>query len=609
MNFAVNSIKNYFKEIIKPMGLVFGDIGTSPIYTLSIILLLINPTKDNIIGVVSLMIWSLILIVTIEYSWLAMSLSKRGEGGTIVLREILAGYVKSNKMRFLITILSFIGISLLIGDGVITPAISILSAVEGLVLIPGLEKTPLFILIGLAILIAFGLFAFQRKGTDKVSITFGPIVALWLGVLAVTGLVFIVKQPAILNAINPWEGISFLIREGFCGILVLSSVFLTVTGSEALYADMGHLGKEPIRKAWFVAFIALSINYMGQGAFIIENPKVKSVLFEMIYNESSFFYIPFLLLTVLATIIASQAMISGVFSIVFQAINTRVMPLLKISYTSEHLRSQIYIGVVNWFLFIFVVLIMILFQKSENLGHAYGFAVSTTTAITGLLMFIIFFYQKKWFLMAVGIFLFLIDMLFVISNSFKIPDGAYWSIIIAAIPFAFIIIYLIGNKQIYKSLKPIKLTNFLERYIEEYREASKIKGSALFFARDVNFIPPYMLLTMFINDIIYERNIIISIQTLEEPFGVTASFKDDLAEGLSVFEIKAGYMEILDIDKILVENKVESKVIFYGVEEIITENFLYQIYAIIKTLVPSFVQFYHLPPNKLHGVTTRIHMD
>ncbi|MCZ7404447.1 MAG: KUP/HAK/KT family potassium transporter, partial [Candidatus Methanoperedens sp.] len=381
--------------IIKSLGLVFGDIGTSPIYTLTVIFLLTEHTLANVLGILSLIIWTLIIVVTIEYAWLAMSLGQKGEGGTIVLREILIPMLKSGRKISFVILLSFIGISLLFGDGVITPAISILSAVEGIVLIPGLEGTSPETLVIIAAVIAIALFSIQKKGTEKIAWAFGPVMALWFLSIAVSGFVSILNVPAVINAINPYYAFEFLMENGIAGFFVLSQVILCATGGEALYADMGQLGKLPIIRGWYVVFFALSLNYLGQGAFIIQHPDAKNVLFDMVFQQAQILYIPFLVLSILATIIASQAMISGMFSIVYQGITTRVLPMLKVDYTSAKLSSQIYIGTANWVLLLFVLFIMFDFKESHRLAAAYGLAVTGTMALTGMMMTWIFYLKGK----------------------------------------------------------------------------------------------------------------------------------------------------------------------------------------------------------------------
>ena len=600
--------KAEFRGIVHSMGLVFGDIGTSPIYTLTVIFLLTKATEAHVIGVLSLIIWTLIILVTMEYAWLAMSLSKKGEGGTIVLKEILIPLLKSGRNVYLITILAYIGTSFLIGDGVITPAISILSAVEGIRIISGFENTGQSILVLIASIIAIALFSVQSKGIEKITWVFGPIMLLWFISIAFFGIVSIFYTPDVLKAINPYYAIRFLMDNGLMGFFVLSEVILCATGGEALYVDMGHLGRDPILKAWRLIFFALVFSYLGQGAFLIRNPGSTNILFEMVSQQASIVFIPFLLLSIMATVIASQAMISGVFSIVYQGITTRIMPMLKIDYTSGELKSQIYISVVNWILLISVLYMIFVFKESSKLAAAYGLAVTGTMTITGMLMTSIFYHKKDISKTIISLFITFIDLVFLISNTYKIPHGGYWSIIIAAIVFSLIIIFTSGQKRLYELMKPTKIDNFLEKYNHVYITENKISGTALFFSRDITRIPQYISHIMFKNNIIYETNIFISIVKFESPFGVESSFTTELANGLKVFEIKMGYMEIVDVAQILKDKGIYEKTIFYGIEDIFASNIVWKVFSVIKKLSPSFVQFYRLPPEELHGVMTRFEM-
>jgi KUP system potassium uptake protein len=543
-----------------------------------------------------------------EYAWLAMSLGKKGEGGTIVLKEILLPLLKSGRSVYLITILAYIGTSFLIGDGVITPAISILSAVEGIRIISGFENTGQGVLILIACLIAIVLFSVQSKGIEKITWVFGPVMLVWFLALAVSGVVSIFYTPDVLKAINPYYAIDFLSNNGLVGFFVLSEVTLCCTGGEALYADMGHLGREPILKAWKLIFFALIFNYLGQGAFLIRNPASKNILFEMINNQAQIIFVPFLLLSIIATVIASQAMISGVFSIIYQGITTRIIPMLKIDYTSGELKSQIYISTVNWMLMISVLYMIIIFKESSSLAAAYGLAVTGTMTITGMLMTSIFYHRKQMWKVAISLFITFIDVVFLLSNTFKIPHGGYWSVIIAAVVFALINIYTLGQKRLYEQMRPTKSENFLEKYNNLYATENKISGTALFFARDVERIPQYISLVMFKNNIIYENNIFISIIKSDSPFGVESSFTKEPAKGLKVFEIKMGYMEIVDVEQILKDHGIYEKTIFYGVEDILTDNLIWKTFSLIKKISPSFVQFYRLPADELHGVMTRYEM-
>ncbi len=599
---------SYWGGIIKAMGLVFGDIGTSPIYTLTVIIALTQPTRENIFGIISLIVWTLMILVNIEYALLAMSLSRKGEGGTIVLREILVRMIKSGRRMAFVTFLSYLGVALLLGDGVITPAISILSAVEGALLIPSLSGLSQNAIILIAAVIAIILFVFQFKGTDKVANAFGPIMIAWFVSLTLSGIMAMIAYPGIIAAVSPHHAISFLAKNGLAGFFVLSEVILCATGGEALYADMGHLGRKPIRRAWYFVFAALVINYMGQGAFTILHPDTKNTLFGMIQWEAPLLYVPFLILTILATIIASQAMISGVFAIVYQGITTRILPLFKVDYTSHHLKSQIYIGAVNWLLLILVIMIMLIFRKSENLAAAYGLAVTGTMAITGIMMTMIFARTTKKWKVPVALLVTVADFVFLISNLYKLPHGGYWSLILASIPLGAILIWTNGQRALYQALRPLDLDTFLISYEQIYGKGRTIPGTALFFVKEWITIPPYLVHCIIRSNIIYERNVLISIVRTDEPYGLKSHLKAGLGTGLDGLEIRAGYMEIFDIEQLLKREGVLEKVIFYGVEDIATVNPIWKAFSSIKKLTPNFVQFNKLPAAKLQGVVTRVEM-
>ena len=596
------------KGIIRSLGLVFGDIGTSPIYTITVIFLLMKSTHDNVIGVLSLIVWTLLTLVTVQYAWLAMSLSRRGEGGDIVLREIFLSLAGSKKRLLFIAILPIISVSLLIGDGVITPAISILSAVEGSRLIPELKNLPNLSIVFIAGIIAIILFSFQHKGTEKVAGAFGPIMVLWFASLAFIGIVFIFEAPEVLKALNPYWGLKFLSENGISGFIALGGIILCATGGEALYADMGHLGGKPIRQSWFLVFAALVLNYLGQGAFLLKHPEAKNILFEMVFHQIQVLYIPFLLLSITATVIASQAMISGMFSIVYQGINTRLMPMFKVDYTSIERRSQIYLSSVNWFLLISVLFIMFEFKESSSLAAAYGIAVTGTMFITGIMMAFIFYLKKKTLLSIISIFVASIDLIYFTSNIFKIPHGGYWSLILALIPFALIMLYTKGQKRLYRNMNFMPLEEFLHKFTRVYETTERIKGTALFLIRDAKEIPFYITQTMFYHGILYEDNVLVSIIKRDDPFGVTGFFKEDLAKGLRVFEIQMGYMEVVDIEEILREAGVEERSVFYGVEEISTNNPIWKAFYFIKKNTSTFIRFYQFPPKKLHGVITEVEL-
>lgn len=601
-------LKTSTADIIKSMGVVFGDIGTSPLYTLSTIFSVLAPTESNIFGVISLIIWTLVTLVFVEYAWLAMSLGHKGEGGMIVLKEILVPLLKTPRQVFWVTLLAFVGISLFIGDGVITPAVSILTAVEGILLIPCCKTFSVALLVSIAAFICILLFVVQQRGTERVGSAFGPIMLIWFSSLLGFGVFSILLYPRILYAINPYYAINFLLHHGYAGFFVLSAVILCATGGEALYADMGHLGRKPILRAWNIVFISLVCCYLGQGAFLLHVTQAKQVFFEMIFFAAPVIYIPFLILTIMATAIASQALISAIFSVVYQGIATHIIPMIKVDYTSTKLRSQVYIGFINWLLLLAVLFMIFHFKESLNLTYAYGTAVAGTMLITSILMTMIFYLKKHYFKSIISGLLILVNTAFFFATSLKLPYGGYWSLLIALVPLTIILIYTTGQKRLYALQKPIRSRDFIAQYLSVCETSPKLKGSALFFVRDLRAIPNYVAETLFEQRIIYENNILVCVVTRDDPFGVSGFFNDSLAEGLRVFEIHRGYMEIIDIEKILKNAGLQPQVIFYGLEDVVTKNIIWKIYATIKKLNPSFVKFYKLPPEKLHGVISVIEM-
>ncbi|MDH4232208.1 MAG: KUP/HAK/KT family potassium transporter, partial [Nitrospirota bacterium] len=457
-------------------------------------------------------------------------------------------------------------------------------------------------------IIAVGLFAVQNKGTERVAGAFGPIMIVWFLSLSILGILFISEAPQVLYALNPYYGIKFLAENGLEGFITLGEIILCATGGEALYADMGHLGGRPIREAWVFVFTALVLNYLGQGAFLLKHPDSKNILFEMVLSSAKGLYIPFLLLSITATVIASQAMISGMFSIVYQGITTRIMPMFKVDYTSVERRSQIYLSSVNWFMLISVLFIMVEFQESSRLAAAYGLAVTGTMTLTGIMMAWIFYLKKKPLLSLVSVFVTLVDMMYLTANFYKIPHGGYWSIILAMIPFGMILLYTRGQKMLYKMMEFMPLEEFLHKYKRVYATHSKVNGTALFLLKDVKEIPFYITQTMFYHGILYEDNIFVSVIKRDDPFGVTGFFRPDLADGLRVFEVQMGYMEVVDVEEILREAGIEERTVFYGLEDIITNNPLWKMFYFIKRNTPPFINFYKFPPKKLHGVLTKVVM-
>jgi KUP system potassium uptake protein len=600
------NIRGNVSGILKAFGLVFGDIGTSPIYTLTVIFALLDPTPENIMGILSLISWTLIIIVFFEYVFLAMSLDLHGEGGTLILKKILDGLLPKGKRKAIFGFMAFAGVSLLIGDGVITPSISILSAVEGIVFIPGMEQTSLWVLIGLAMVIAMALFSVQSFGTDKVAGSFGPVMVVWFFALSISGIISILHNPDVLKALNPVYAVTFFKNHGLAGFLILSQVILCATGSEALYADMGHLGRKPIVNAWYIVFIALILNYFGQGSYLLSHPEAKNLLFAMVKDQSQFLYIPFLILTVVATVIASQALISGVFSIVYQGINTGAFPRMKVKFTSHELKSQIYIGAVNVALLMAVLFMLVLFKQSEKLAIAYGLAVTGTMCVTGIVMIMIFYKRKQYIRAGLALCVTLVDICFFTANFSKLEQGGYWSLIIASFPFVVILLWLKGQKKVYTNLRGLDSETFLPGYTQIYNKDKNIPGVALFFVGSPQYISPYIIHSIVRHGIIYERNILFTVVRTDYPYGIEFKHNEKFGRGLESFEVVAGYREDIDIGKILNVVQINPKAIFYGIEDITTRNFAWKVFSVIKKLTPTFVKYYKIPGAKLIGVVYRV---
>lgn len=425
--------------------------------------------------------------------------------------------------------------------------------------------------------------------------------------LFVLGLYGIFKNPEVLKAVNPYYAINFLLKNGWKGYLIFGEVILCATGAEAMYADMGHLGAKPIRQAWAILFFVLSINYFGQGAFILAHPDVKNILFELSLNFSTYLYVPFLILSISATVIASQAMISGMFSVVYQAITTRIMPMLKIDYTSKELKSQIYIGSVNWFLLIAVLFIILEFKSSSNLASAYVLAVTGDMCITGIILISIFFLRRNYIALISALTVTAVDFIYFSSCLHKIPQGGYYSILLALFPLLTILLFTNGQKRLYSTMKFMDREDFILKFERVYKTNPKIMGTAIFFVRDTTKISPYIVETMFYHGIIYEDNLFLSIIIRTDPFGVVGYFKEEICYGIRVFEIEIGYMEVVSIEEILRENGIEERVIFYGLEDIVARGH-WKLFAFIKRITPAFISFFRLPSRKLHGVLTRIEM-
>jgi KUP system potassium uptake protein len=385
---------------------------------------------------------------------------------------------------------------------------------------------------------------------------------------------------------------------------------LCITGAEALYADIGQIGKKPIIRAWKFVFVALVLSYLGQGAFLMHKPEASVLLFGMVQHQSQLWYTPFLVLSIAATVIASQSLISGAFSIIFQAISMGRFPLLKVDFTSSRLKSQIYIGTVNWALMVAVIFMMIYFKKSESLGAAYGLAVTGTMAITTALMAFAYYCRKSWWRFAVCLPLLLVNIAFFGSCLTKLPSGGYWSLIIAVIPLGIIAVWSSGEAQLLRIRPTISISEFLPRYIEQYSQP-RLPGTAIFSLLGTSGVPTYVLACMFQHGIVYEQNIFASVTIQDEPYGFMVSPLRPLAPGLHLFEIHVGYMELKrDLKQGIVDAGIDPRVIFYGVPRIEPKGFRWLPYVMLKRLTFNYTSHFNInfPAVKTHGVNYRVEM-
>ncbi len=508
------------KLTLAALGIVFGDIGTSPLYALRECFhgeYGVAVCSENVFGVLSLMFWSLIMIVTIKYLAFVVRADNNGEGGVLALTALLKRTrPKKQGQWFNLIAIGMFGACLLYGDGMITPAISVLSAVEGIRIITPLLK-PYVLPVTIAILV--GLFLIQRRGTAKIGALFGPIIIIWFLVLAVLGTIQIAFNPKVLVSVFPWHGISFLVQNKLHGFVVLGAVFLVVTGAEALYADLGHFGKTPIRLAWAgLVLPALILNYFGQGAVLLARPEMSHHPFYALVPGWAM--VPMVLLATAATIIASQAVISGTFSLTQQAIQLGYLPRLRITHTAASHIGQIYIGPVNWLLMICTIALVAGFQSSSKLSAAYGVAVTATMLITTTLFFVVMREIWRWSrpvaCMLSGV-LFLIDIPFFAANISKIFHGAWFPLVIGAATFVVMITWEDGREILRNEIRALtpELREFDEILAKE--QPQLVKGLAIFLTGNHDLVPAALMQNMKHNNILHSDVIFLTVRTEAVP--------------------------------------------------------------------------------------------
>lgn len=510
--------KRFWVLVVGSIGVVFGDIGTSPLYAFREAVRAASggspANSEAVFGVLSLIFWALVLIVTVKYVLVLLNADNKGEGGTFALMAL--GQSAAKKSSPLLLGLGIAGASFFYGDAVITPAISVLSAVEGITLV-----SPVFEpwIVPAALVIIIALFSVQSHGTERVAQYFGPITIVWFLALAAGGLLHIFDNPAVIGALNPVHGIRFMTTHGLLGLTVLGLVFLAVTGAEALYADLGHFGRKPIQTAW-LGFIlpALMLNYLGQGALVLSDASAMENPFYRLYPEWAL--LPMVVLATIATVVACQAVITGAFSLARQAVQLGLLPRFAIRHTSASMAGQIYLPRVNWLLLVGVVITVISFKSSSNLATAYGVSVTATLVINSLMAFFVVWRYWRWPLWkAAGLMvpLLLIEQTFFAANIMKLFEGAWFPVLIAAVLGIVMMTWVRG----YGILARITRRNetdldWLVRKLEA-KPPARVPGTAVFLSADVNFAPTALLHNLKHNRVLHERNLILSIRTEETP--------------------------------------------------------------------------------------------
>jgi KUP system potassium uptake protein len=541
------------------IGVVYGDIGTSPLYALRVAIVSASEagqaalTRATVIGVVSLILWALFIIVTLKYVVILLRADNNGEGGTLTLMALASRAV--GRMGRGVGVVALLGITsagLFYGDAVITPALSVLSAVEGIDV-----ATPAFheYVVPLTVIVLLALFAVQSRGTAKVAALFGPIMMVWFVAIAIPGITWVAADPEVLWALNPLYGLSFLLHHGIIGLYTLGAVFLAVTGAEALYADLGHFGRGPIRIAWLVVVLpSLALNYLGQGALVIADRKAVENPFFLLYPGWAL--IPMVVLATVATVIASQAVITGAYSLTSQAIQLGLLPRLEVRHTSAQRSGQIYMPRVNGLLFIGVLLLVALFRSSSALASAYGIAVSGTMVVTGMMAFIVIWRMWGWSPLAalalMGPFL-LVDLTFVSANMLKVVEGGWVPLAIGGLVMLVMYTWRRGTRLLFAKTRRLETPlDDLVRILEK-KPPQRVPGTAVFLTSDPKSAPTALLHSLKHYKVLHEKNVILSVETTHTP-RVESDKRVTIEPVGSTFTrvlLRFGYMETPNIPRAL----------------------------------------------------------
>ena len=542
------------KLTVGAIGIVFGDIGTSPLYAFRETFAGHHPLpvdRLHVFGVLSLIFWSMMIVVTLKYVTVLMRADNKGEGGSLALLALISRKTEAARWGTVIVLLGVFACALFYGDSMITPAVSVLSAVEGLVVVEaGLR--PWVIPIAIAILV--GLFMIQKRGTAAVGALFGPIIIVYFLTLATLGGMAIADQPEVILALNPWWAVQFFLEEKWLAFVSMGSVVLAVTGAEALYADMGHFGRRPIKTGWvYFVLPALMINYLGQGALLIASPEAINNPFFLLAPE--WFLLPLVFIATAATIIASQAVISGAFSVTQQAIHLGYIPRIKITHTSATAASQIYIPAVNWALMTMVILLVLVFQTSSNLTAAYGIAVTGAMFIDTCLLAVVLFTLwgwNKWLAGALLALFFLVDTAYFAANLLKVPSGGWFPLLIGFVIFTLLTTWAKGRKLLRHQLKQgdIPIPLFIK---SASGSAARVPGTAIFMTSQADGVPHALLHNLKHNKVLHERSIFLKVAIEDVPYvdDERRVEVEALGEGFYKIVLHFGFMQDMNVPEAL----------------------------------------------------------
>jgi KUP system potassium uptake protein len=619
--------RHLFTLSLTALGVVYGDIGTSPLYAVKECFTgvhSVRPTPENVLGVLSLVFWALVLVISVKYLGVVMRADNRGEGGILALMALVgpAQGDSSLRRRWAIVLLGLFGASLLYGDGMITPAISVLGAMEGLqVATAALSAYIVPITIG----ILFALFVFQHHGTADVGSVFGPVMLLWFLTIGVLGIAGILRQPTVLGAVNPAHGVRFFAQNHWFGVLVLGSVFLVVTGGEALYADMGHFGTRPIRAAWFSLVLpGLLLNYFGQGALLLHNPGAAQNPFYLLAPSWALY--PMIVLATAAAIIASQAVISGAFSLSRQAVQLGFSPRLTIEHTSLEEVGQIYVPEVNWGLALATIALVIGFGSATNLAGAYGVAVTSTMVITTLLLYVVAREQWHWSLLAAGLmaaFFLSFDLAFFGANLVKIPHGGWFPLVIAAVVYTLMATWQRGRHLLFSRLRERAVP--LDILLGDIKADPPIRvpGTAVFMTPNPGATPPALVHNLTHNKVLHEQIVFLTVLTEEVPVVLPQERVrvENLGDGFYWVTARYGFMQDPSVPDILervaafgLEVRLEATTFFLGRETLLaTERpgmarWREALFSFMSRNALRATAFFKIPPDQVFEVGVQVEM-